>query len=157
MAHAHELAVVRRCAEDEAHDLTIECQARGGCKGCVGGSLAVRISDCQPDRAIVVASGGVLRYTHIHTPLDDSTRPLDNSTNSKLHNPQRAGATRTRRPRTVHTDVHNTLRQTASTRSYGRQRQATQPQAGHETEVTRSARFWSTGSSSPLVKPCSEK
>ena len=40
----------------------------------------------------MVASGGVLRYTHIHTPLDDSTRPLDNSTNSTLHNPQRAGA-----------------------------------------------------------------
>ena len=34
----------------------------------------------------------LLRYTHIHTPLDDSTRPLDNSTNSTLHNPQRAGA-----------------------------------------------------------------
>ena len=33
-----------------------------------------------------------MRYTHIHTPLDDSTRPLDNSTNSTLHNPQRAGA-----------------------------------------------------------------
>ena len=32
------------------------------------------------------------RYTHIHTPLDDSTRPLDNSTNSTLHNPERAGA-----------------------------------------------------------------
>ena len=93
--HAHERAVVRRCAEDEAHDLTIECRACGGCKGCVGvprGSLAVRISDCQPDRPIVVASGGVLRYTHIHTPFDDSTRPLDNSTNSTLHNPQRAGA-----------------------------------------------------------------
>ena len=46
--HAHELAEARRCAADEAHDLTIECQARGGCKGCVGvprGSLAVRISD----------------------------------------------------------------------------------------------------------------
>ena len=46
--HAHELAVVRRCAEDEAHDLTIECQACGGCKGYVGvprGSLAERISD----------------------------------------------------------------------------------------------------------------
>ena len=43
--HAHELAEVRRCAEDEAHDLTIECQACGGCKGCVGvprGSLAER-------------------------------------------------------------------------------------------------------------------
>ena len=43
--HAHELAVVRRCAEDEAHGLTIECRACGGCKGCVGvprGSLAVR-------------------------------------------------------------------------------------------------------------------
>ena len=50
--HAHELAEARRCAVDEAHDLTIECQARGGCKGCVGvprGSLAERISDCQPD------------------------------------------------------------------------------------------------------------
>ena len=34
----------------------------------------------------------VLRYTHIPTPLDDSTRPLENSTNSTLHNPQRAGA-----------------------------------------------------------------
>ena len=34
----------------------------------------------------------LLRYTHIHTPLDDSTRPLDNRTNSTLHNPQRAGA-----------------------------------------------------------------
>ena len=30
----------------------------------------------------------LLRYTHIPTPLDDSTRPLDNSTNSTLHNPQ---------------------------------------------------------------------
>ena len=43
--HAHELPEVRRCTEDEAHDLTIECQARGGCKGCVGvprGSLAER-------------------------------------------------------------------------------------------------------------------
>ena len=41
--HAHELAEARRCAVDEAHDLTIECQACGGCKGCVGvprGSLA---------------------------------------------------------------------------------------------------------------------
>ena len=34
----------------------------------------------------------LLRYTHTSTPLDDSTRPLDNSTNSTLHNPQRAGA-----------------------------------------------------------------
>ena len=34
----------------------------------------------------------VLRYTHIHSLLNDSTRPLDNSTNSTLHNPQRAGA-----------------------------------------------------------------
>ena len=34
----------------------------------------------------------LLRYTHIPTPPDDSTRPLDNSTNSTLHNPQRAGA-----------------------------------------------------------------
>ena len=50
------------------------------------------ISDCQPDCAIVEASGGVLRYTHTSTPLDDSTRPLDNSTNSTIHNPQRAGA-----------------------------------------------------------------
>ena len=50
------------------------------------------ISDCQPDRPIVVASGGVLRYTHIPTPLDDSTRPLDDCTHSTLHNPQRAGA-----------------------------------------------------------------
>ena len=86
--HAPERAEVRRCTEDEAHDLTIECQARGGCKGCVGvprGSLAVRNSDCQPDRPIVVASGGVLRYTHIPTPLDDSTRALDNSTNSTIH------------------------------------------------------------------------
>ena len=32
--NAHELAVVRRCAEDEAHDLTIECQACGRCKMC---------------------------------------------------------------------------------------------------------------------------
>ena len=51
--HAHELAVVRRCAEDEAHDLTIECQACGGCKGCVGaprGSLAWR---SQTDNQIV--------------------------------------------------------------------------------------------------------
>ena len=43
--HTHELAVVRRCAEDEAHDLTVECQVCGGCKGCVGvprGSLAER-------------------------------------------------------------------------------------------------------------------
>ena len=42
--HAHELAEVRRCTEDEAHDLTIECQAGGGCNVCVGlprGSLAV--------------------------------------------------------------------------------------------------------------------
>ena len=31
---------------------------------------------------------GVLRYTHIPTPLDDSTRPLVNSTNSTVHNPQ---------------------------------------------------------------------
>ena len=30
----------------------------------------------------------MLRYTHIPTPLDDSTRPLDNSTHSTLHNPQ---------------------------------------------------------------------
>ena len=34
----------------------------------------------------------LLRYTHTSTPLDDSTRPLDNSTNSTIHNPQRAGA-----------------------------------------------------------------
>ena len=34
----------------------------------------------------------LLRYTHSSTPLDDSTRPLDNSTNSTIHNPQRAGA-----------------------------------------------------------------
>ena len=43
--HAHELAEARRCAVDEAHDLTIECQSCGGCKGCVGvprGSLAER-------------------------------------------------------------------------------------------------------------------
>ena len=40
----------------------------------------------------MVASGGVLRYTHTSTPLDDSTRPLDNSTISTHHNPQRAGA-----------------------------------------------------------------
>ena len=91
--HAHELPQVQRCAVDEAHDLTTECQARGGCKGCAGvprGSLTVRISDCQPDRPIVVASGGVLRYTHVPTPLDDSTSPLDKSSNSTVHNPQRA-------------------------------------------------------------------
>ena len=43
--HAHELAEARRCAVDEAHDLTIECQTCGGCKGCVGvprGSVAER-------------------------------------------------------------------------------------------------------------------
>ena len=43
--HAHEFAEARRCTEDEAHGLTIECQARGGRKGCVGvprGSLAER-------------------------------------------------------------------------------------------------------------------
>ena len=34
----------------------------------------------------------LLRYTHIPTPLDDSTRPLDDSTNSTIHNLQRAGA-----------------------------------------------------------------
>ena len=34
----------------------------------------------------------LLRYTHLLAPLNDSTRPLDNSTNSTLHNPQRAGA-----------------------------------------------------------------
>ena len=33
----------------------------------------------------------VLRYTQIPTPLDDSTRPLDDSTNSTVHSPQRAG------------------------------------------------------------------
>ena len=33
---AHELAEARRCEVDEAHDLTIECQTCGGCKGCVG-------------------------------------------------------------------------------------------------------------------------
>ena len=46
--HTHELAVVRRCTVGEAHGLTIGCQARGGCKGCVGvsrGLLAERISD----------------------------------------------------------------------------------------------------------------
>ena len=55
--YAHELAEARRCAVDEARDLTIECQACGGCKGCVGvprGSLA---------------SGGVLRYTHRYTAI----------------------------------------------------------------------------------------
>ena len=91
--HAQELPEVRRCTEDEAHDLTIECQACGGCKGCVAvprGSHAER-SHCQPDRPIVVASGGVLRYTHIPTLLDDSTT-LDDCTHSTLHNPQRAGA-----------------------------------------------------------------
>ena len=89
--HAHELAEAHRWTVDETHDLTIGCEARGGCKGCVGvprGSLAERISDRQPDRAIVVASGGVLRYTHILTPLDDFTRPLDDSTNSTVHNRQ---------------------------------------------------------------------
>ena len=40
----------------------------------------------------LVKNEKLLRYTHIPTPLDDSTRPLDNSTNSTLHNPQRAGA-----------------------------------------------------------------
>ena len=30
----------------------------------------------------VEASGGVLRYIHVPTPLDDTTKPLDNSTNS---------------------------------------------------------------------------
>ena len=93
--HAHELAEAHRWTVDETHVLTIGCQARGGCKGCVGvprGSHAVRISDCQPDRPVVVASGGVLRYTHIPTPLDDSTRPLDKQ--HQLHTPQstRAGA-----------------------------------------------------------------
>ena len=77
--HAHELAEVHRWTVDETHDLTIECHASGGCKGCVG---VPRGS----------ASGGVLRYSHIHTPLDDSTRSLDDSTNSTVHNPQRAGA-----------------------------------------------------------------
>ena len=51
--HAHELPEVRRCAEDEAHDLTIECQSFGGCKGCVGvprGSLA---EQSQTDNQIV--------------------------------------------------------------------------------------------------------
>ena len=46
--HAHELAETHRWTVDETHDLTIGCQARGGCKGCVGvprGSLAERISD----------------------------------------------------------------------------------------------------------------
>ena len=87
--HAHELAEAHRWTVDETHDLTIGCQARGGCKGCVGvprGSTAERISDWQPGWAIVVASGGVLGYTHIPTPLDDSTRPLDNS--NQLHTPQ---------------------------------------------------------------------
>ena len=95
--HAHELAEARRCAVDEAHDLAIECQACGGCKGCVGvprGSLAVRISDCQPDRAIVVASGGVLRYTHIHTHL--SMTPQDHlmtapTPQSTIHKSWRSG------------------------------------------------------------------
>ena len=46
--HAHEFAEAHRWTVDETHDLTIGCQARGGCKGCVGvprGSLAERISD----------------------------------------------------------------------------------------------------------------
>ena len=46
--HAHELAEAHRWTVDEIHDLTIGCQARGGCKGCVGvprGSLAERILD----------------------------------------------------------------------------------------------------------------
>ena len=46
--HAHELAEAHRWTVDERHDLTIGCQARLGCKGCVGvprGSLAERISD----------------------------------------------------------------------------------------------------------------
>ena len=34
----------------------------------------------------------LLRYIHVPTPLDDSTRPLHNSTNSTLHDPQRADA-----------------------------------------------------------------
>ena len=44
----NELAEAHRWTVDETHDLTIGCQARGGCKGCVGvprGSLAERISD----------------------------------------------------------------------------------------------------------------
>ena len=86
--HAHELAEARRCAVDEAHDLTIECQAFGGCKGCVGvprGSLAER---SQTDNQIeqswwpVVGCCGALTFPHLSMTAQDhlTTAPTPHST-----------------------------------------------------------------------------